>query len=318
MTSTCAPTATCLRSTLPHAPVRRRRGCRPASICHWPICARVLPRRPSRPRCSARQPPCRYAGRRPGLGRSLGRWRHRDGGLDGCSPRRRPASGRGDAGSGSPCGLRKPRRGEGRPYGSPFPLAKALADDTLLAFAMTGHRCCRARLPGPCRRAGLRGVRIPKWLRRITVQTIVDNPMQADDYKLFPPDVTARPPILPKATPSRRCRSTRRSASPPRGSARNGGDPRPWVRDRGRPGGRRVDVSATAGAPGARPRWNTRPARLRLDVLGDRAGPSTRRTRTRGARLGLGRADPAGAADDTWNFKGYLSASWHRVRVEVA
>ena len=29
-----------------------------------------------------------------------------------------------------------------------------------------------------------------------------------------------------------------------------------------------------------------------------------------------GQTQPA-APDDTWNFKGYLSAAWHRVRVEV-
>ncbi len=39
---------------------------------------------------------------------------------------------------------------------------------------------------------GFAGIRSPKWLARITVQDRPsDNPMQADDYKLFPPDVTA-------------------------------------------------------------------------------------------------------------------------------
>ncbi|GJD66842.1 Protein-methionine-sulfoxide reductase catalytic subunit MsrP [Methylobacterium frigidaeris] len=82
---------------------------------------------------------------------------------------------------------------EGRPYGASIPLAKALAPGTLLAFAMNGAPL----LPGhgfPLRAVvpGFAGVRSPKWLKRITVQDHPsDNPIQAEDYKLFPPDVTA-------------------------------------------------------------------------------------------------------------------------------
>lgn len=82
---------------------------------------------------------------------------------------------------------------EGCPYGASIPLAKALAPETLLAFAMNGAPLLpehgfplRAVVPG------FAGVRSPKWLKRVTVQDHPsDNPIQAGDYKLFPADVTA-------------------------------------------------------------------------------------------------------------------------------
>ncbi len=73
-------------------------------------------------------------------------------------------------------------------FGASIPLAKALAPETLLAFAMNGEPLApehghplRVVVPG------FAGIRSPKWLARITVQDRPsDNPMQADDYKLFP------------------------------------------------------------------------------------------------------------------------------------
>ena len=83
---------------------------------------------------------------------------------------------------------------EGRfSYGASIPMAKALAPEVLLATGMNGEPLTpehgfplRAVVPGYA------GVRSPKWLTGITVQDRPsDNPMQARDYKLLPPDVTA-------------------------------------------------------------------------------------------------------------------------------
>ncbi len=47
----------------------------------------------------------------------------------------------------------------------------------------------------------------PEMAKRITVQDHPsDNPIQAEDYKLFPPDVTAETADPARVTPSTRCR----------------------------------------------------------------------------------------------------------------
>ena len=79
-------------------------------------------------------------------------------------------------------------------YGASIPLAKALSPDVLLAWAINGEPLAlehgyplRVVVPG------FAGVRSPKWLAGITVQDHPsDSPIQAEDYKLFPPDVSAR------------------------------------------------------------------------------------------------------------------------------
>nr|NKR04752.1 molybdopterin-dependent oxidoreductase [Escherichia coli] len=82
---------------------------------------------------------------------------------------------------------------EGHPYGASIPLAKALAPETLLAYAMNGEPLLPEHgFPMRVVVPGFAGVRSPKWLNRVTVQDRPsDNPIQAGDYKLFPPDVTA-------------------------------------------------------------------------------------------------------------------------------
>ncbi|GJD36397.1 molybdopterin-dependent oxidoreductase [Methylobacterium aerolatum] len=211
---------------------------------------------------------------------------------------------------------------DGRPYGVSIPLAKALADETLLAFAMNGapllpEHGFPARVVVP----GFAGVRSPKWLRRITVQdNPSDNPMQADDYKLFPPDVTAETADPAKGHTIETMPLNAAICEPPRGARITAGET--TVRGYAIAGDRavvRVDVSGDGGrswrqatldheadAPFAWTFWE-----IVLDL------PPGEHELTVRAWDSAGQTQPA-QPDDTWNFKGYLSASWHRVRVEVA
>ena len=211
---------------------------------------------------------------------------------------------------------------EGRPYGVSIPLAKAVAGETLLAFAMNGASLLpehgfpvRAVVPG------FAGVRSPKWLKRITVQDHPStNPMQADDYKLFPPDVTAETANPAKGHTIETMPLNAAICEPARGARLKAGET--TIRGYAIAGDRaivRVDVSGDggrswhqatleheAGAPFAWTFWE-----IVLDL------PAGERDLVVRAWDSAGQTQPA-RPDETWNFKGYLSASWHRVWVEVA
>src|SRR5260370_20065604 len=84
--------------------------------------------------------------------------------------------------------------GEKVSFGSSIALEKALSPDVLLAYEMNDAPLApehgfplRVIVPGYI------GARSVKWLRELTLQEhISTNPYQARDYKLFPPEVTAR------------------------------------------------------------------------------------------------------------------------------
>ena len=206
-------------------------------------------------------------------------------------------------------------------YGASIPMTKALGPEVLLAFEMNGEPL-EAEHGAPLRVVvpGYAGVRSPKWLHTVTVQDRPsDNPMQADDYKLFPPHVT------------------KETADPRHGMTINTMpvtsaicEPAPWVR---LPAGRadvrgyavasdrsivRVDVSPDGGRtwqqaelddnPGAPWTWTFWHAGIDLP-------PGEHELAVR-AWDEAGQTQPA-LADETWNFKGYLSTGWHRVRVVV-
>ena len=213
-------------------------------------------------------------------------------------------------------------RVEDHPYGTSIPLAKALAPETLLAFAMNGEPLLpehgfplRAVVPG------FAGVRSPKWLKRITVQDHPsDNPIQARDYKLFPPDVTAETADTAKGHTINTMPLNAVICEPARGANLKAGPnvvtgyavsgDRAVVRvDLSGDGGRtwaQAALEHNAGSPFAWTFWT-----IELDLpigeheLAVRAWDEAGQTQP---------ADP----DDTWNYKGYLSAAWHRVRVVVA
>ena len=212
-------------------------------------------------------------------------------------------------------------RVEDHPYGASIPLAKALAPETLLAFAMNGEPLLpehgfplRAVVPG------FAGVRSPKWLRRITVQDHPsDNPIQARDYKLFPPDVTAETADPAKGHTINTMPLNAVICEPARGANLKAGPnvvtgyavcgDRALVRvDLSGDGGRtwaQAALEHDAGAPFAWTFWT-----IDLDLP---AGEHELAVR---AWDEAGQTQPA-VPDDTWNYKGYLSAAWHRVRVIV-
>ena len=207
-------------------------------------------------------------------------------------------------------------------YGGSVPLAKALADEVLLAWAMDGEPLPRLH-GGPVRVVvpGWIGARSVKWVERITVRTDPsENWFQATSYRLLPPEadpdsagpgdgislgpVALNCDILAPAPGERVC--------PGRVCVRgyaHAGDDR---------GVARVDVSADGGvtwvqadlAEAVSP-WAWRHWRASLELS------------TPGRCTLLARAwDTTGAcqpesARALWNPKGYANNSWARVQVQV-
>ena len=211
--------------------------------------------------------------------------------------------------------------GERFRYAVSIPMTKAMSPEVLLAWEMNGEALApehgfplRAVVPG------FAGVRSAKWLAGITVQ---DKPSdakpQARDYKLFPPDVTEETAdweagVIIDDMPlnSAIC------------------EPAPYVELKPGPltlrgyanatarGITRVDVSIDGGRSWRQAELEQQPQapwswtfwRLTLDLAVGEHELAVR------AWDSAGQTQPA-LADDTWNFKGYLSAAWHRVRVKV-
>ena len=204
-------------------------------------------------------------------------------------------------------------------YGASIPMSKALGPEVLLATGMNGA-ALTAEHGAPLRVVvpGYAGVRSPKWLHTITVQdTPSDNPMQAEDYKLFPPHVT------------------KETANPAKGITINGlpvnsaiCEPAPHARlpvgmttlrgyatatDRAVA---RVDVSLDGGRSWSQAELENHPDspwswtfwQATLDM------PQGEHELAVRAWDNAGQTQPA-VPDDTWNYKGYLSAAWHRVSV---
>ena len=78
-------------------------------------------------------------------------------------------------------------------YEASIQMSKAMSRDVLLAYAMNGEPLAPDHgFPLRVVTPGYAGVRSPKWLCRIEVRdTPSDCPIQAEDYKLLPPDITS-------------------------------------------------------------------------------------------------------------------------------
>ncbi len=212
---------------------------------------------------------------------------------------------------------------EGRfTYGASIPIAKALSPEVLLAFAMNGEPLAlehgfplRAVVPG------FAGVRSPKWLTAITVQDRPsDNHMQQRDYKLLPPDVTEQTVDWEKGLTIYDMPLNSAICEPAPHAKLTAGSTtlRGYAVATARAVAR-VDVSIDGGCiwrqaeleqdPAAPWSWTFWHATLDLPKgeheLAVRAWDSA------------GQTQPALPAD-IWNFKGYLSAAWHRVHVSIA
>ncbi len=211
--------------------------------------------------------------------------------------------------------------GERYRYEASIPLAKAMAPEVLLCWAANGE-ALEPRHGFPLRVVvpGYAGARGPKWLHAVTVS---DRPSeakpQARDYKLFPPDVrkdtvdwNAGVTINEMPVNSAICEPAALARLAPGRVVVRG-----WAQASARAVAR-VDVSADGGRSwhqaaleheAAAP-WSWTLWELALDLP---AGGHELACR---AWDDAGQTQPA-LPDDTWNFKGYLSAAWHRVRVDV-
>ena len=209
---------------------------------------------------------------------------------------------------------------EGRfSFGVSIPMGKAMSPEVLLAYAMNGEALAPEhgfplRLVVP----GFAGVRSPKWLTGITVQDKPsDNPMQARDYKLLPPDVTEATvdwdkgmTIYDMPLNAAICQPAPRAELKAGSTALRGyaiATAREVVRvdisiDGGRSWGQ-AELEPNPGAP-----WSWRFWTATVDLP-----PGEHELAVRAWDC-AGQTQPA-LADDVWNFKGYLSAAWHRVQV---
>ncbi|MDQ2801434.1 MAG: molybdopterin-dependent oxidoreductase [Pseudomonadota bacterium] len=212
--------------------------------------------------------------------------------------------------------------GERFRYGASIPMTKAMSPEVLLAWEMNGEALAPEHgFPLRVVVPGFAGVRSPKWLAAIEVQDKPsDNHIQARDYKLVPPHITKETVDWEKGVTiydmplnSAICEPAPFAELAPGRTAVRG-----WASATAR-AIVRVDLSSDSGRTwhqaglqhdaGAPWSWTFWEATLDLPVgeheLVVRAWDSA------------GQTQPA-LPDDTWNFKGYLSAAWHRVRVKVS
>lgn len=213
--------------------------------------------------------------------------------------------------------------GEGRfTYGASIPMAKAMCPEVLLAYGVNGEPLTpehgyplRVVVPGYA------GVRSPKWVTAMTVQDKPsDNHMQQHDYKLLPPDVTqhtvdwakgltiyAMPLNAAICEPAAHARLKAGHVTLRGYAVATGRDiMRVDVSIDGGCNWRQAELEHDADAPWSWTFWTTTLALPKGDhELVVRAWDSA------------GQTQPA-MPDDTWNFKGYLSAAWHRVPVSAS
>ncbi len=211
---------------------------------------------------------------------------------------------------------------EGRfTYGASIPIAKAMSPEVLLAYAMNGETLAPEHgFPLRVVVPGFAGVRSAKWLTAITVQdTPSDNHMQQRDYKLLPPDVTEETVDWAKGVTIYDMPLNAAICEPASGAELKAG--RNVVRGYAIATARdimRVDVSVDGGRTwkqaalehNADAPWSWTFWTATLDL------PKGKHELAVRAWDSAGQTQPA-LPDDIWNFKGYLSAAWHRVRVSV-
>lgn len=211
--------------------------------------------------------------------------------------------------------------GERFRFGASIPIAKALSPEVLLAFEMNGEKLAlehgfplRAVVPGQA------GVRSAKWLAGIEVRDRPsDTLVQRKDYKLLPPhmrketaDWDAGMTIYDMPLNAAICEPAPGAALPAGATALRGyaiATAREVTRvDVSIDGGRNWAQAELERHPEAPWSWTFWQARVDLP-------PGEHELAVR-AWDSAGQTQPA-LPDDTWNFKGYLCAAWHRVRVSV-
>lgn len=211
--------------------------------------------------------------------------------------------------------------GEKFKFGVSIPLSKAMAQETLIAFDMNGEALSPVHgFPARIVVPGFAGVRSPKWLASIKVQDKPsDNHIQQKEYRLFPPDVTSQTVDLGKGPFINDMPLNSAILLPADGDVLSIGvsmvrgfaiatSERVARVDVSGDGGK-TWVRATLDLHGEAP-WSWVPwsAPIRLEK-----GHRELVVRAFGSGGGSQPSTPA----PIWNFPGYLSRSWHRVRVQA-
>jgi sulfite oxidase len=206
-------------------------------------------------------------------------------------------------------------------YGVSIPLTKATSPEVVLAYQMNGEPLT-AQHGAPLRVIvpGFAGVRSAKWLTSITVQESASKGyIQAEDYKLFPSDKTKETANPTEGMTINDMPLNSAICEPADNSMLKAGSIkiRGWAVATARPIVR-VDVSADGGRhwvqamlehdPGSCWSWSFWETILEV-------GPGSHEIAVR-AWDAAGQTQPA-LPEDTWNFKGYLAAFWHRIHVQV-
>lgn len=206
-------------------------------------------------------------------------------------------------------------------YGASIPMTKAISPEVLLAFAMNEEPLApehgyplRVVVPGYA------GVRSPKWLSAITVQDQPSrNHMQRRDYKLVPGEVTEETVDWEKGVTiydmplnSAICEPAPHAVVKAGPTTLRGyavATARDIVRvDVSIDGGRNWSQAELEHGGGAPWSWTFWTATLDL--------PKGEHEIAVRAWDSAGQTQPA-RPDELWNFKGYLSAAWHRVQLSA-
>ncbi len=207
------------------------------------------------------------------------------------------------------------------PYGVSIPIRTAVSRDVLLVWAMNDQPLSREH-GAPLRVVvpGHAGVRSTKWLREIRVQ---DQPsdafQQAHDYLLFPPDMREATVDLSRGITINEMPLNSAICEPAPGATLARGST--MIRGYAMATDRaitRIDVSINGGRHWRQAtieehgdaRWGWTLWHTTLDI------PAGEHELVVRAWDSAGQTQPAHPAD-IWNFKGYLSAAWHRIRVTV-
>lgn len=206
-------------------------------------------------------------------------------------------------------------------YEASIPMSKARSRDVLLAYAMNGEPLAPEHgFPLRVVTPGYAGVRSPKWVSRIEVRdTPSDCPIQAEDYKLLPPDIISTDDIDWRRGATINGLPVNSAICEPSAHARLEAGPtvlRGWAIATER-AVLRVDVSIDGGRTWRQANvedsistWSWTFWFLEVELpVGDHELVVR-------AWDAAGQTQPS-SPDDTWNVKGYLSTSWHRVHVEV-
>ncbi|WP_428392070.1 molybdopterin-dependent oxidoreductase [Lichenicoccus sp.] len=211
--------------------------------------------------------------------------------------------------------------GETFRYGASIPMTKALSPEVLLALEMNGEALAPEHgFPLRVVVPGFAGCRSPKWLTGITVQdTPSDTKPQARDYKLFPPNVSEATvdwdqgiTIDDLPVNSAICEPAPMAELPAGPTMLSG-----WAMASARRI-TRVDVSVDGGRTWAQASLRHDPAAPWSWTLWQASLDLSKGEHELAVRAwdSAGQTQPC-SPEETWNFKGYLSAAWHRVRVTV-